>query len=410
MTPLLKHYFFETNQQLSMNEALYEINQYLHTHEGVYHFYYAKVLERLDVDQSHLKRIMEQLEKGYVKKDPLSMTLYAKYLNQEKLLYYHPVKAYQIFLEAQPLLMRLVHAKDPFACHLYGSLLYQGMFMKTNQEEAIQYFQIASDHFLLESYDTLYQLFQKKGNHFNPSLSASFMEKGIQANDALLLFKKAMMHLSKKEDMESMYYLQKSSDLDLSHACFALANIYIKQKQHDNAFILMEKAASFDHPHALYMLSLAYANGKGTLKDLDKSRFYLEKAVTLNHVVSMNQLAMILMKETPKNHLRIYELLHQASQRKDPLSTYNLAMMFFLGDGVYQHQKKAFQLLDSIKHTQLPMVLYQLGVMLFEGIGTDKNESLGKTYLKQASDKKFKLATEYLIRLEKKQESLSYYA
>lgn len=384
-----------------MNEALYEINQHLHTHEGVYHFYYAKILERLDVDQSHLKRIMEQLEKGYDKKDPLSMTLYAKYLQVEKLPYYHPVKAYQIFFEAQPLFMTRVHAKDPFACHLYGSLLYQGMFMKTNQEEAIHYFQIASDQQLLESYDTLFQLFQKKGNHFNQSLSASFMEKGIQANDALLLFKKAMIHLSKKEDMEAIYYLQKSSDLELSHASFALANIYIKQKQHDNAFILMEKAASFDHPHALYMLSLAYANGKGTLKDLDKSRFYLEKAVTLNHVVSMNQLAMSLMKETPKDHLRIYELLHQASQRKDPLATYNLAMMFLLGDGMYQNQTKAFRLLDSIKQTQLPMVLYQLGVMLIEGIGTDKNEDLGKTYLKQASDKKFKLATEYLNRYSK---------
>ncbi|MDA0871316.1 MAG: hypothetical protein O2987_00280, partial [Firmicutes bacterium] len=324
MTPLLKHYFFESNQQLSMNEALYEINQHLHTYEGEYHFYYAKLLERLNVDQSHLIRIMEQLEKGYDKKDPLSMTLYAKYLQVEKLPYYHPVKAYQIFLEAQPLLMRYVHAKDPFACHLYGSLLYQGMFMKTNQEEAIHYFQIASEQHLLESYDTLYQLFQKKGKYFNQSLSVSFMEKGIQANDALLLFKKAMMHLSKKEDMESIYYLQKSSDLELSHASFALANIYIKQKQHDNAFTLMEKAASFDHPHALYMLSLAYANGKGTLKDLDKSRFYLEKAVTLSHVVSMNQLAMSLMKETPKDHLRIYELLHQASLRKDPLATYNL--------------------------------------------------------------------------------------
>jgi len=410
MTPLLKHYFFESNQKLTINEALYEINQHLHTHEGVYHFYYAKLLERLDVDQSHLKRIMDQLEKGYVKKDPLSMILYAKYLQVEKLPYYHPVKAYQIFLEAQPLLMTRVHAKDPFACHLYGGLLYQGMFMKANQEEAIHYFQIASDQHLLESYDTLFQLFQKKGNHFNQSLSASFMEKGIQANDALLLFKKAMMHLSKKEDMESIYYLQKSSDLELSHASFALANIYIKQKQHDNAFNLMEKAASFDHPHALYMLSLAYASGKGTLKDLDKSRFYLEKAVTLNHVVSMNQLAMSLMKETTKNHLRIYELLNQATLRKDPLATYNLAMMFFLGDGIYQNQKKAFQLLDSIKHTQLPMVLYQLGVMLFEGIGIEKNEALGKTYLKQASDKKFKLATEYLIRLEKKHESHSYYA
>ena len=399
MTSLLKHYFFESNKELSIEEALYEVNQHLHTHEGIYHFYYAKLLERLDVDQSHVKRIMEQLEKGYDKKDPFSMALYAKYLQVEKLPYYHPVKAYQVFIEAQPLLMKYIHAKDPFACHLYGSFLYQGMFMKANQEEAIHYFQIASDHHLLESYDTLFQLFQKKGTHFNPSLSMSFMEKGIQANDALLLFKKAMMHLSKKEEMESIYYLQKSSDLDLSHASFALANIYIKQKQHEQAFTLMEKAASFDHPHALYMLSLAYANGKGILKDEDKSRFYLEKAVTFNHVVSMNQLAMSLMKETPKDHVRIYELLHQASLRKDPLATYNLAMMFFLGDGVYQHQKKAFQLLDSIKHTQLPMVLYQLGVMLIEGIGIEKNIVLGKTYLKQASDKKFKLATEYLNRI-----------
>lgn len=410
MTSLLTHYFFETNEQISINEARYEINQHLHTHEGVYHFYYAKILERLDVDQSHLEEIMDQLEKGYGKKDPLSMSLYAKYLHAEKLPFYHPVKAYQVFLEAQPLLMKYIHEKNPFACHLYGSFLYQGMFMKPNQEEAIHYFQIASDQHLLESYDTLFQLFQKKGNHYNASLSASFMEKGIQANDALLLFKKAMMHLSKKEDMEAIYYLEKSSDLELSHASFALANIYIKQKQHDKAFILMEKAASFDHPHALYMLSLAYANGKGTVKDVDKSRFYLEKAVALNHVVSMNQLAMTLMKETPKDHLRIYDLLLKASLKKDPLATYNLAMMFFLGDGVYQHQKKAFQLLDSIKHTQLPMVLYQLGVMLIEGIGNDKNEELGKTYLKQASDKKFKLATEYLIRLDKNKQNQNYYA
>jgi hypothetical protein len=56
------------------------------------------------------------------------------------------------------------------------------------------------------------------------------------------------------------------------------------------------------------------------------------------------------------------------------------------------------------------MVLYQLGVMLIEGIGIEKNIVLGKTYLKQASDKKFKLATEYLIRLEKKEGTHTYYA
>jgi TPR repeat protein len=398
MTSQLKKYFFESDQQISIHEALYEVNQHLHSYEGVYHFYYAKILERLDVDQSHLISIIDQLEKGYAKKDPFSMFLYAKYLQVEKSPFYQPVKAYQLFLEAQPLMMKHIHDNDPFACHLYGGFLYQGIFMTSNQEEAVQYFQIASSHQLLESYDTLYQLHQKKGIHFNPSLSASFMEKGIQANDALLLFKKAMIHVSKKEDMETVYYLQKSADLDLSHACFALANIYIKQKQHDKAFVLMEKAASFDHPHALYMLSLAYASGKGTIKDLGKSRFYLEKAVSLNHVVSMNQLAMSLMRETPKDHVRIYELLSQATQRKDPLATYNLAMMFFLGDGVYQNQSKAYKLLDSMKHTQLPMVMYQLGVMLTEGIGTDKNEALGKTYLKQAADKKFKLANEYLNR------------
>jgi len=264
MTALLKDYFFESNQALSIEDALYEVNQHLHTHEGIYHFYYAKILERLDVDQSHLKRIMEQLEKGSDKKDPFSMALYAKYLQVEKLPYFHPVKAYQVFLEAQPLLMKYIHAKDPFACHLYGSFLYQGMFIKANQEEAIHYFQIASDHHLLESYDTLYQLFQKKGPHLNPSLSMSFMEKGIQANDALLLFKKAMMHLSKKEEMESIYYLQKSSDLGLSHASFALANMYIKQKQHEQALQALQELCQYSDdyiiPYADYLQLMGRAD------------------------------------------------------------------------------------------------------------------------------------------------------
>ena len=56
------------------------------------------------------------------------------------------------------------------------------------------------------------------------------------------------------------------------------------------------------------------------------------------------------------------------------------------------------------------MVLYQLGVMLIEGKGTSKNETLGIQYVKKASEKKFKLATEYLKRLESKKNQVTLYA
>jgi uncharacterized protein len=406
MTNVLKHYFFKSNQSTKMLDAIYEVKQKLHTHEGIYHFYYVKILERLDVDQSHIHLIMEQLEKGYEKKDPYAMMLYAMYLNKEKLSFYQPVIAYQVFIEAQPLFIKKKHARDPFALHLQGTFLFQGLFMKPDPNQALTLFLEAAKGELLESYDTLFQLYQKKGVFENQKLSETYLNEGMHSGDALLLFKKGLIYLSKKEELEAMDVLQKSSDLDLSHASFALANIYIKQKQHDQAFLLMEKAASLDHPHALYMLSLAYANGKGTFKDIDKSRFYLEKAAQMHHVVSMNQLAMTLMRETPKDHRRIYELLNKASLRKDPLATYNLAMMYFLGDGLYQNQPKAFQLLDQIKHTQLPMVLYQMGVMLVEGRGTNKNETLGINYLKQAAEKRFNLALEYLKKMNLEQKNI----
>ena len=99
MTSQLKKYFFESDQQISIHEALYEVNQHLHSYEGVYHFYYAKILERLDVDQSHLISIIDQLEKGYAKKDPFSMFLYAKYLQVEKSPFYQPEKHINYFLK-----------------------------------------------------------------------------------------------------------------------------------------------------------------------------------------------------------------------------------------------------------------------------------------------------------------------
>lgn len=410
MTQGLKHYFFKSNQSTKMLDAIYDVKQKLDTHEGIYHFYYAKMLERMNVDQSHLHLIMKQLEKGYEKKDPYAMMLYAIYLNKEKQTFYQPARAYQVFIEAQLLFNKRKNARDPFALHIQGVFLYQGIFMKPDPNQALILFIEAAKGELLESYDTLFQLYQKKGVFENQKLSETYLNEGMQSGDALLLFKKGLMYLSKKEDLKAMEVLQKSSDLDLSHASFALANIYIKQKQHEKAFLLMEKAASMDHPHAIYMLSLAYANGKGTFKDINKSRFYLEKAAQMYHVVSMNQLAMTLMRETPRDHVRIYDLLKEASSRKDPLATYNLAMMWFLGDGLYQNQIKAFQLLDQLKHTQLPMVLYQLGVMLIEGKGTGINESLGRTYLTQAAKKSFKLAAEYLLKLDKKQQQPTYYA
>jgi len=406
----LKQYFFESQEPMSMSEAIFEIEKHLHQHDGRVHFYYAKILEKLNIENHYLHKIIKLLEKGYEKKDPLSMMLYAQYLHVESSPFFHPVKAYQVFLEAQSMWMKLVREKDPFACQLYGIFLYKGLLMKKNNQEAIRYIEIAAKHTLLESYDTLFQLYQQKGDFYNQEMSQSYLSLGVQASDPLLLFKKAMLHLAKKEEFEAIYYLQKSADLDLSHASFALANIYIKQKEHEKAFFYMEKAATFDHPHAIYMLSLAYANGKGVIKDLDQSRFYLEKGASMQHVVSMNQLAMTLMKETPKDHQRIYDLLYQANLKKDPLATYNLAMMYHLGDGLYQDDVKAFKLLDSIKQTQLPMVLYQLGVMLVEGKGTSKNEPLGIQYVKKASEKKFKLATEYLKHLESKKNQVTFYA
>lgn len=407
---VLQHYFFESQEPMSLSEAMSDIEKHLHQHDGRVYFYYAKILEKLNVENNYLHKIIKQLEQGYEKKDPLSMMLYAQYLHVELSPYFHPVKAYQVFLEAQPMWMKLVREKDPFACQLYGVFLYKGLLMKKDIHEAVQYFEIAAKQTLLESYDTLFQLYQQKGDFYNQEKSQSYLTLGVQASDPMLLFKKSMLHLAKKEEFEAIYYLQKSADLDLSHASFALANIYIKQKEHEKAFFYMEKAATFDHPHAIYMLSLAYANGKGVIKDLDQSRFYLEKSASMKHVVSMNQLAMTLMKETPKDHQRIYDLLFQASLKKDPLATYNLAMMYHLGDGLYQDDAKAFKLLNSIKQTQLPMVLYQLGVMLIEGKGTSKNESLGIQYVKKASEKKFKLATEYLLRLDKNKQTMTLYA
>ncbi len=179
------------------------------------------------------------------------------------------------------------------------------------------------------------------------------------------------------------------------------------------------KPAKNGNPHAMYKLAMAYLNGRGIEKDIDKAIQWLIKAGQNGSDDAKLQMGMmyfkgnILQKDDKKalkmfieaaqaqNKLAMYNAARIYHQQKDPraiqwyqkaaqkglTSALNqLAQMHFLGNIAQKDLKKAFYYYSLAAEQKDINAMYNLGVLYLNGIGTKVDHQKAMKWLLMAAE------------------------
>jgi len=372
-------------------------------------YVYATLLQSFHDDDNPNAPYIEYLIEGEKIGDPLSGVLLAILYQHGRTITKHPAKAYAYFNKHKTQLETIAYDGEPLAQALLGFLHQAGLFYKKDIGAAMRYYHQAQKQGLRIAYHQLGLLYQQKGPYENIKKGKELFQVVLDDGFVSSLFIKGLQSMKEKNDHDVIMYLEQAADLNYHHAMFSLGSYYMTQKHLEKAFHMFMRASELGHLKATYMVALAYASGKGVLKDDALSEMYLKLAADKGDMLSAYQIAANYMKKQPRPYIDIYEYLVVAAKKKHPLAIHNLGAMFLQGDGVLQDIRTALQYFEQGAALGVPISLYQAAKIYLEGVYVLKNEQKAKAYLEQAAKKKYKPAIQLLETLERKASSKSSY-
>ncbi len=176
-------------------------------------------------------------------------------------------------------------------------------------------------------------------------------------------------------------YFKKAIKMNFTQAMNNLANCYFNGygvvKNDEKAFKLLNKSAKLGNIEAIYKTAICYENGFGIVKNYKKAIKLFEKAIKSGCTKSENRLKII------KNECDISKIKYIKGISE---YIYKEANNYFLGKGIVQNYKKAFELyLIGVKfknHTAINCV----GFCYENGYGVIQNNEKALKYYKKSAD------------------------
>ncbi|WP_448547570.1 tetratricopeptide repeat protein [Thalassotalea fusca] len=121
------------------------------------------------------------------------------------------------------------------------------------------------------------------------------------------------------------------------------------EKNPKRAAMNLKKAKSSGSARAAWTLSYLYTHGIGVDKDLEEAEELFQYALDKNFGPALYQKATEMLDLTTKNNAEAILLLKTAIAKSDKESTYLLAQMYELGEGVEQNTVEAVRLYSTLK-------------------------------------------------------------
>jgi len=298
--------------------------------------------------------------------------------------------------------MLLVEAesKDPVSIHILGTYFYYGFGVQRYIFKSIEWFLKASELGYADSQYMLGMIYETVGHDEKQKESAMhYYELAAKQDHPYALYALGVTAIESEEWSKAVFYLEKAAQQQYALAAYTLAMYYHEKepKSPMKAFEWFMVAAKQHHTESEYYVGLYHQNGKGVLVDIDQAVYWFEKAALKKDKNALYHLAMILIKQEPKDYQNIAKLLESASQLGHPHAQYNLAVMYQKGDGVEQNLDKAFYWYEKAANSNLAIAQYNLGMMYFEGRVVEKDELKAKELWQRAANQGLEAAVKLML-------------
>lgn len=140
------------------------------------------------------------------------------------------------------------------------------------------------------------------------------------------------------------------------------------------AFSLYEKSAKIGFPEAQFELSNCYLKGDGVASNINKARYWLNKAAKQGNTKAIITLAMFNSSTgTPEEKNKAINLIKETANSGLPYAQYILSMMYLSGESIEKNIEKSFFWAQKSANSGYLEAQNLVGLMYEQGIGTNKN-------------------------------------
>lgn len=146
-----------------------------------------------------------------------------------------------------------------------------------------------------------------------------------------------------KDTSKAIYWLKKSNTV---LSMYDLGFVYLEEFKYEEALYWFEKSAELGYSYAQNMVGDLYYKGKGTEKNIEKARFWLEKAAFSDqeNVEAMNDLAYLYSNDFSSDEsllIKAFELFLKAARLGDHNAMWNVALCYKDGEGTEKNLEEA---------------------------------------------------------------------
>lgn len=188
------------------------------------------------------------------------------------------------------------------------------------------------------------------------------------------------------QHIESLIIQANTGDL---HAQQSLYSIYTQYGQFDDAKRYLLLADAQGCPVAAYNLAMLYKNGMGQEINYALAAEYYRKAASRNIIQSFSNLGFLYSEGgygLQKDLSEAARWFLDGAERGDPMSQYNLGLMYESGDGVIKDGWQANNYFNMAANAGLDAAQFRLGMNFLNGNGVDPNEKFAIYWLHKAAD------------------------
>ncbi|MBE0700143.1 MAG: sel1 repeat family protein, partial [Acholeplasmataceae bacterium] len=295
-----------------------------------------------------------------------------------------------LFKKNFDVLMLEADSLDPVSMFIIGTHYYYGFHVKKFILKAIEWFVKAANLGYSDAQYMLGMIYEtiNHGDANQIEQSKHYYELAAKQEHPNALYALGLRYLEDEAWSNAVFHLERAAKQQYTLAAYTLGMYYHEKepKYPHKAYEWFLSAAKQEHKESEYYVGLYHQLGKTGSPNLEQAIYWYEKAAKQQDKNALYHLAMILIKQDPKDFQSIFRLLERSALQNHPHAQYNLAVMYQKGDGVPRDHQKAFYWYEKAAELKLAIAQYNLGMLYFQGSVVEKNEEKAKYWWKKAAE------------------------
>lgn len=279
-----------------------------------------------------------------------------------------------------------------------GECYYYGFGIAKDLDKAQEWYQKAATQDNADAQCGLGKIYIDKDYYVE---SVKYLQKASDQDISIAAYWLAVLYqygsngIEQNDDKAFRFYT-KAADLGNSSAQNELADIYIEKENYDKAFYLYKQSSKQNNKDALYSLGCLYSEGKTPYKEKDDVNAFIcfKESAELGLSVAKASVGYSYLSGigTKVNVKKAIRWLKEAAKDGNSLGQANLGYCYMNGVGVEKNYNKAVRLFNKAIKEDEPIAQNNLGLCYMNGWGVEQNYNKALNLFRKAAKQSIALA------------------